>query len=103
VKTRFKIAVVTVLLIASVFAWALYDTLSNINAGVTRNACDNALTADFFKATSRALGAPPAPNPERAAATKDMVRTARRVGNADLVCAKGIPKPLTPTPVEVAR
>lgn len=65
------------------------------NSGKDR--CNNSLTADYFVAIQRALAAPPAPSPERAAAVADLGITAERIRNRASICEDGEPNAFTPT------
>lgn len=101
---RFKVAIGVVLLAAFFIAAAGWNLLTRIDTTSQRNAaaaqataCSNRLISDFAAAAGRALAAPPAPNPERLAATTDILRAADRLARSDSVCAHGIPKPLVPT------
>lgn len=60
--------------------------------------CANSLTADYFVAIQRALAAPPAPNPERDAAVKDLGATAERIRRRVQICEDGHADKFKPTP-----
>lgn len=104
--TRFRVisAFLAVLfVIAAVGAVVVAVRVTAIEHSTIRSACSDRLTADVLAAAGRALAAPPAPNPAREAAVRDIIRAADRLTHSDAVCAHGVPAPLVPTPAQEAQ
>lgn len=102
----------TIMLILAMFAIFSFvlkqqfiDPLNEVKATTAQSALENhqdscvaSLTADYFVAVQRALAAPPAPNPEREAAVKDLGVTAERIRHRVPICEDGKPDDYQPTP-----
>lgn len=99
--TRFKVAMLVILIAAAFIAYAGWSYLARIDTTAQRSACSDRLIGYTFDAAARTLSAPPAPNPLRTATAKDFVRAAGRLSRADAICDRydNHPKPLSPTPV----
>lgn len=100
----YLIGIVVLALVAGVaiyFAWSANARLADVRSAERRNECGDRLIGFTFDAAARTLAAPPAPNPERTATATDFIEAARRLSDADRVCAAthDDPAPLPPTPV----
>lgn len=101
-ERRFRLSMVGLAVLVGalvIFGVITMGVLLDLRDSATQTSCSNRLTSDAFAAAGRALAAPPAPNPAREAAVGDLIRASDRLAHSDRICARGVPAPMTPTPV----